>query len=531
MKVTIYALSCVMFVISIMGCYTKNEETIEQRVEKISRSEMQGVLEFVSHDLLEGRAPGTRGSDLAVEYLYSLFKFMDLKPGNGTSYSQVFDIFGFQANEVSITSNGIKLKPVEDIMGSFTSNQEMVNFEREAVFVGFGIKADTWDWNDYKNVDVKDKIVITRVNDPGFFNPDIFEGKTLTYYGRWTYHIEEAARRGAAGIIMIHNDKTAGYSWKVVKNSWSGEEFYLESELQNNLNFRGWIKENSLKKLLKNHNFDLDDLYNKSLVKEFQPVNLGFKLKITGKNKKRKVRSKNVVAEIKGKTEERIVLSAHIDHIGMSTFEEKDGDYIYNGAIDNSSAVAALMIVAKILKEFQDELYYSVTILGCNAEESGLLGSKYYSQNADRKSIIANINFEATPVWGMSKSIIGIGARFSDFEEIMKALAKENEIEYTRSKLSDQGFFYRSDQYSFARFGIPSIWITLGEEEISGEKNMINYFTKDYHTVNDEFNPEWKLEGMKQTIKYALLLIDHFNKSKTKPKWKKDIVLPFPLEK
>jgi len=219
-------------------------------------------------------------------------------------------------------------------------------------------------------------------------------------------------------------------------------------------------------------------------------------------------------------------LSAHIDHLGMNPFQE--GDNIYNGAIDNGTAVAAMMVVAKVLKEFQDDLHYSITILGCNAEESGLLGSKYYVQNTDRSNIIANINFESTPVWEKSKSIMGIGARFSDFEELIKDLTKKNNLEYSIFSLSKQGFFYRSDQFSFARYGIPAVWISAGEDEVSGETNYTEFWGKDYHTVRDEFDPEWKLEGMKQTIKYALLLIDQINKTKSSPEWKSD--LPFPME-
>ncbi len=232
------------------------------------------------------------------------------------------------------------------------------------------------------------------------------------------------------------------------------------------------------------------------------------------------------MAEIPGKSKERIVLSAHIDHLGMD--ERKVGDQIYNGAIDNGTAVGAMMVVAKVLKEFQEDLPYTITILACNAEESGLLGSKYYAQNCDRNSIIANINFESTPVWSEAKSIMGIGARFSDFEDILQELAAENQLEYSTFSLSNQGLFYRSDQFSFARYGIPSVWISAGEDEISGKQNYTEFWGKDYHTVKDEFHPEWELEGMKQTIKYALLLIDHINRMETVPKMKSDV--SFPME-
>jgi hypothetical protein len=486
---------------------------------------MESITELLGHDLYEGRAPGTRGGDLAEIYMQSLFKFMDLEPGAGESYFQPFLMKGFSNPGFSFDAGGISLDYVEDVVGSFPVEEEFIDLKGEAVFVGFGITTELWEWNDYKNIDVTDKVVITRVNDPGMNNPEIFEGKTLTYFGRWTYHIEEAARRGAAGILLIHTDESAGYGWSVVRTGWTGEELYIESELQNNLKFSGWVKENSLRKILDAKGINLDELYEQSNSKDFQASDLGFSIHISGNNRFRDVSNRNIIAEIGGQTEERIVLSAHVDHLGIDQL--KEGDNIYNGAIDNGTAVAAMMVVAKILKEFEDELYYSVTILGCQAEESGLLGSKYYVQNTDRSTIIANINFESTPVWEASKSIMGIGARFSGFEEMIKELARNDGLEYSSFSLSNQGLFYRSDQFSFARFGIPSVWISAGEDEVNGETNYTEFWGKDYHTVRDEFNPEWELEGMRQTIKYALLLIDHINKTRTPPEQKKD--LPFPV--
>jgi Zn-dependent M28 family amino/carboxypeptidase len=431
---------------------------------------------------------------------------------------------GFSNSGFEMKANEVSLNYLEDVVGSFSVEEEDINLEGKAVFVGFGVKAGLWDWDDYKDVDMKGKIVITRVNDPGFVHPDIFEGSTLTYFGRWTCHIEEAARRGAAGILLIHTDETAGYDWKVVKNSWTGEELFIKSDLQNNLKFRGWIKESSLREVLIGEQLDLDALYAKSELKEFQPVDLGIHIRIKGDNSFREVSNRNVVAEIPGKSEKRIVLSAHIDHLGMDT--DKEGDQIYNGAIDNGTAVGAMMVVAKVLKEFQEDLKYTITILACNAEESGLLGSKYYAENSDRSKIIANINFESTPVWAEANSIMGIGARFSDFEGIIQGIAQQHKLGYSTFSLSNQGLFYRSDQFSFARYGIPSVWISAGEDEVSGAQYYTEFWVKDYHTVRDEFNPEWELGGMKQTIKFALLLIDHLMQMESPPQMSSDLSFP-----
>lgn len=499
---------------------------LEKRIKNISRAEMQGVVEFLSHDLVEGRGPGTRGGDLAEIYMRSIFKFLDLEPGHKGSYLQPFTLKGFTLDKLTVDTDDMKLILPDDIIGSYVREDNQFDFQADTVFVGFGIHAPLWNWDDFKNVDVKNKILICRVNDPGFFLGDIFEGKTLTYFGRWKYHMEEAARRGAIGILLIHTDETAGYGWSVVENSWSGEEVYLESDLKNKLKFRAWIKESSLRKILEARNIDLEGLYRRSLGRDFTPVDLGFAIRVRGTNRFRELSNRNVIAHLPGKVPERIVISAHIDHFGID--DKKEGDNIYNGAIDNGSAVASMAVAAKILKEFEDDLYYSVTFLACNSEEAGMLGSLYYVQNTNRENIVANINFESTPVWEKADSIMGIGARFSTFEEMLESLAKKAGLRYRQFSMSNQGFFYRSDQYSFARHDIPAVWISAGEDDASGEKKYPRFWETTYHTVDDEYDPEWKLEGMRQTIRFALLLIHHLNQGKTVPRWKKN--LTFPME-
>lgn len=499
--------------------------SVEDRVQKLSLEEMQSVVEFLGHDLLEGRAPGTRGGQTAEIYMRSLFKWMGLRPGAGDSYLQPFTLKGFTLENVQASVGEVKLLYRDDIMGTYTGPDADFKIEGDAVFVGFGITTELWNWDDYKNVDVKDKIVIARVNDPGMFRDDIFEGKTLTYYGRWTYHIEEAARRGAKGILLIHTDESAGYGWHVVRNSWAGEEVFLPSDVTNNLEFRGWIKEDSLAKVLDGTKFNLPKLYKKSRSRRFKPVALGFKVSLEGSCSRRDVFNHNVVAEIPGKSKKRIVLSAHIDHLGMG--DEDTADNIFNGAIDNGSAVAAMALCARILKEMQNELYYSVTILACNAEEAGLLGSRHYAATTDRESIIANINFESTPVWGKATDFMGVGARFSTLEDLLKAVVAEEGQKYSYFSMSDQGFFYRSDQFPFARYNIPSMWIGAGENDNSGQRKYPNFWRTDYHTVRDEYDPKWSLEGLRQTVKMTLKLIERLNQEKIIPRMKQEI--PFPL--
>ncbi|MFZ5942409.1 MAG: M28 family peptidase [Bacteroidota bacterium] len=521
-------LTSLIFLFLFAACQRENTtaDKFMNRCAQLSGDEMQSIVAYLGSDLLEGRAPGTRGDELAVAYLESLFRYEGFKPGNNGAYRQPFPITGFRVKDITMEANGSPLSYPDDYTGTFSTTDAGIDFEAEAVFVGFGIETEIWDWDDYKDTDLTNKLVITRVNDPGMLDSTIFEGKTLTYFGRWTYHVEEAARRGAAGILLIHTDESAGYNWDVVKNSWSGEEVFIGSDLQNNLKFRGWIRESSLEKILKENGLSIEDLYRGTDKRDFQPRETGIRFRIRGENLSTEKNICNVVAEIPGKVKERIVLSAHFDHLGTGT--PINGDSIFNGAIDNGTAVAAMLLTAKILQEFREELYYSVTILACNAEESGLLGSRYYVQNTDRSNIIADINFESTPVWGETGSIMGIGARFSGFEDMLKDLAERNGKAYSEFSLSNQGLFYRSDQFSFARYGIPAVWISAGEDELSGDRSYTEFWGKDYHTVKDEFDPGWEMEGMRQTIGYALLLIGELNRSQKAPDWKDK--LPFPLE-
>ncbi|MGE5340443.1 MAG: M28 family peptidase [Candidatus Omnitrophota bacterium] len=503
------------------------QATLKERAQNISKQEVQSVLEFLSDDLLEGRAPGTRGGNIAELYVKSLFKWMDLKPAIGNDYFQPFTLKGFKINTLNIEANGVTLNYIDDVVGAWVGNNDQFELTGDAVFVGFGITTPIWNWNDYKNVDVKNKIVIARVNDPGMFNDKIFEGKTLTYFGRWTYHIEEAARRGAAGILLIHTDESAGYDWNVVKNSWCKEEVFLESDLQNNLKFRGWIRESSLKKILDSKKIDLNSLYEKSKKANFQPVPLGLTVKVSGTTSHRDLKNNNVIAEIPGKSPKTIVISAHIDHLGMRV--DAEGNHIFNGAIDNASAVSSMMVTAKILKEFQKDLYYTVVVLACEAEEAGLLGSKYYVQtHPDRSRIIANINFESTPVWGKTSDFMAVGGEYSTLEDMVKTVLPQEGLTYTYFSMANLGLFYRSDQYPFARYNIPAILISAGENDDSGQHKLPVFWKTDYHSVRDRFDPQWPLEGMKQTATVTLRLIDHLNQTQAVPQWKRP--LTFPLE-
>jgi len=489
-----------------------------QPAPELSRRPMQAIIEFLSSDLLEGRAPGTRGGALAEAYVQSLFKLWDLEPGAGAGYLQEVPLKGYSTKQLTVEAASQTLKLGEDVMGTYAADEGSFDLSAPALFVGFGIATPLWEWDDFKDADVKGSFLIARVNDPGLFIDGIFEGKTLTYFGRWTYHVEEALRRGAAGLLLIHTDETAGYGWNVVQNSWGGESLHLRGEVDNALKFRGWVKEESLKRVLARKGIDLQKLYQASLSRDFKPVALGFSIRVRGRQSVRELTAHNVVADIPGRVKERIVLSAHIDHIGMK--DSPRGDKIFNGAVDNGSAVAALLLTAKALKDRQKELYYSVTVLACQAEEAGMLGSKHFVRAAAPGSIVADINFEATPVWERAGSIMGVGARYSTLEDLLKVVAKKRGWGYSEFSLVEQGFFYRSDQFSFARAGIPAVWISAGEDDASGERKYSAFWKTDYHTPKDEFHPDWPLGGLAQTVAAALDLVAEIDGTREAPRWK-----------
>jgi hypothetical protein len=510
----------------------------------VSRAEIQGVIEFLSSDLLEGRAPGTRGGELAEEYVRSVFKLLGFEQYEG-SYFQEFTLKGYATSNLSVEASGIRLEWKDDIVGSYVRDVTAFALSGGAVFAGYGIVSDAWSWDDYKDVPVEGKIVIVRVNEPGRDAPPpapadsraptagadsiLFEGGALTYYGRWTYKIEEAARRGARGILLVHTTETAGYGWHVVRNSWGGEELYLPSSLENDLAFRGWIREECLREIMAKAGTDLGDLYARSETREFMPVDLGFRVMIEGRNASRELTARNVVGVIPGgdpKLKDRsIVLSAHIDHLGRDASLE--GDQIYNGAIDNAVPVAAMIMTAKILAARRGDMKYSVIVLACQAEEAGLLGSRYFAERLDPESVVCNINYESTPVWERSRDIMAVGAKYSSLDDIMQKIAGARGLGYSYFSLYDQGFFYRADQFSFARRGIPAIWISAGEEFEGGVNHIRDFFKGGaYHTVDDEFDTAWPLESTKQTIQAAVDLVLYLNRHTPELRWKGKMTFP-----
>lgn len=512
----------VMFVIlTLTGLAGAAEPAPERR---LSRDEMRAVIQFLASDLLEGRAPGTRGGELAEAYVESLFQLLSLRPGNGSGYRQPFALKGFQTHDTEARCGGIALEAGRDYMLAYLRDEARFRFDTEAVFVGFGIRAPGYDWDDFKDTDVRGKLIFVRVNDPGLFEPARFNGRRMTYFGRWRYKVEEAARRGAAGVLLVHTDATAGYGWDVVRHSWSGEEICLPADLDNNLRLRGWITEAALRQVLSREGLDLGALCERSLRPDFQPVPLRGRFTLTGRNSFRQFQTSNIIGEIPGRTGRRIVVSAHIDHLGMARTE--NGDRIYNGAVDNGSAVATMVLVAKRLAERGEPLDHTITFLACQAEEAGLLGSRYYVDLADTAAIVANLNLESVPVREAARDFHGIGAEHSTLGELLRDVLAAEGLAMTRSFLEEQGFFFRSDQFPFALRDIPAIMLMPGTDYPSGVNHQAEYFRLRYHTVEDEFLPEWELEGVRQAVQVTVRMIEAIDRAAEPPATKPVKVFP-----
>ncbi|HQG91374.1 MAG TPA: M28 family peptidase [Acidobacteriota bacterium] len=491
---------------------------------QLSRDEMRAVVQFLASDLLEGRAPGTRGGELAEAYLESLFQLLGLQPGQGAGYRQTFALKGFQTHDTEARCGDIALEPGRDYMLAYLRDEARFQFDTEAAFVGFGISAPDYDWDDFKDADVRGKLLFVRVNDPGLFEPARFNGRQMTYFGRWRYKVEEAARRGAAGVLLIHTDATAGYGWDVVRHSWSGEEICLPADLENNLRLRGWITETALRRVLSREGLDLDALCQRSLRPDFRPVPLRNRFILTGRNSFRQFQTSNIIGEIPGRTGRRIVVSAHIDHLGMARTET--GDRIYNGAVDNGSAVATLVLVAKRLAERSEPLRHTIAFLACQAEEAGLLGTRYYVDHADTAAIVANLNLESVPVREAARDFHGIGAEHSTLGELLRDVLAAEGLAMTRSFLEEQGFFFRSDQFAFALRGIPAIMLMPGTDYPSGVNHQAEYFRLRYHTVEDAFRPEWELDGVRQAVQVTVRMIEALDRAEEAPVMKPVKVFP-----
>ena len=515
-------LSYLFLMFLIAGC------TSESEFEKYKKH----VVTLAS-DEFEGRAPGTAGGEKTKNYIASHFESLGLSSFGG-SYLMPVNLTGINLNvdesyfNLSVNGEMLDLNYRTDVVYGTTRQIEEVTFDdSDLIFVGYGVNAPEYDWNDYK-VDVKGKTVVMLINDPGFeLKGAEFNGKAMTYYGRWTYKFEEAARQGAAGVLIIHETAPASYPWGVVENGWSGEQLNL-TFADRNLNrsaLEGWITLETAEQLFAELGTSYDEMKSLALTKDFQPVAMeGMKLSSKMVNSIRTSDSHNVVGYVEGSEapEEFVLIMGHWDHMGVDTSLE--GDQIYNGAVDNATGTAAVMHMAETFSKRKPKR--SVAFIGLTAEESGLLGSAYLVENApfEYRNVIGGLNLDAFPAIGKSKDITIIGYGASELEAVLDKHASVQGKYLAPDKSPEAGFFYRSDHINFAKKGIPMIYADPGIDLVDGgiEKGSElarNYTANDYHKPTDEVRDDWDWEGIEQDMDIFTNFIDDLANSGEYPNW------------
>jgi Zn-dependent M28 family amino/carboxypeptidase len=499
--------------------------------QSISSEELKLHTKAISSDEFEGRLPTTPGEKLTLDYLVSHFKELGYQPGNGDSYLQAVELIEMNADSdmnMTIGSNSFKYK--EDMVASTKREQELVELnESELVFVGFGVNAPEYDWNDYAGLDVKGKTVVILVNDPGFENPDSgkFQGKTMTYYGRWTYKYEEASRQGAEAAIIVHETAPASYGWSVVANSWSGPLYGLVTENGNadRVAVEGWLSIDAAQKVFAEAGLDFAAEKSKALLGPYNK-SLGLTASVTVKSKMKKSVSNNVIATLPGSVtpDEHIIYTAHWDHLGKD--DTKDGDQIYNGAHDNATGTAASLVLAKAFSNLAVPPKRSITFLVVTAEEQGLLGSQYYAANPiiPLNKTAANLNMDALNLLGKTKDVAVVGMGKSQLEDYLTRAAERQGRYLVQETHPEAGYYYRSDHFNFAKNGVPALYAEGGDEPIDEataayRKRAKVIITGCYHQVCDQFRENWDFGGARQDTQLFFEVGYDIAKSSTWPKW------------
>lgn len=513
-------------------------QNAEKETYKFQVSDLEPQLIKLSSDEFMGRMPFTTGEEITINYLEDEFKSMGLEPGNGDSYFQDVPMVSIQtlpADQMTISSSNetVQLEGLKDyVLWSQKTDPEVSFEDAEMVFAGFGIIAPEYGWDDYKNIDVKDKIVVVLVNDPGFGTEDesFFKGNTMTYYGRWTYKYEEAIRQGALGCLIVHNTIPAGYGFNVIQNKWNAPLLYLDERGNDNYKtaFEGWVTLSTANKLFEMAGLDGRDLLAKSRKADFQAVPMNLKASTSMEIIAEYDISKNVVAKVSGakKPDEVIVYTAHWDHFGYGAPDET-GDSIYNGALDNASGTAALLALAKAFKT-DSPPDRTILFLAVTAEEQGLWGSAYYAQNPiyPKEKTVANINMDGINPYGKMKDVSLIGIGQSEMEDLLNVeLAKVGRYS-APDPTPSAGYYFRSDHFNFAKIGVPALYFSNGIDHLENGKEYgkgleDEYVQKYYHKPSDEYVPSrWNLDGAVDDVQLLYEVGKNLANSDTWPKWK-----------
>lgn len=485
---------------------------VEQALQQITDGALRGNIRFLADDLLEGRGPGSRGDELAQRYIATQFEMLGMKPAaaDGSWYQRV-PLVGVTTKapdevEFQCAGQSLRLKRHDDIVSTSGKAQAQVSLKNvELVFVGYGIQAPEYQWDDFKDVPVAGKVLVFMNNDPES-DPTLFAGKRRLYYGRWDYKYEMAAKLGAAGALIIHTTPSAGYPFQVVQTSWSGEEFELKDRKGPRIDLRGWLTEDAAYRLFKLASQDLDGLRTAAQTREFKPVPLGIKLSLDMTCDVREQTTGNVFGLLPGSdpvlSKETVVFMAHHDHLGLAAARDARGDNIYNGAIDNASGTAAMLAIARAVVALPKKPKRSILFAAVGAEEQGLLGSKYMADNCPIAPgyLAAVINIDGINFLGKTHDVNLIGNGKSNLDHWVEAVAKYQGRVVTPDHFPDRGYYYRSDQFSLAKVGVPGVYLhsginLVGKPDGWGKQRLEEWVDKTYHQPSDEYDPKWDLAG------------------------------------
>jgi Zn-dependent M28 family amino/carboxypeptidase len=504
-----------------LGAFNADDKMLKKAAEAVDEAGYRALVAGLSSDEMQGRSPGTEGERKTVEFLEKEFLELGLQPIGGGDFRQEVSLVEITASDPRLSfgkgEGGMTLAYGEDmVIGTRRVRPESSIADSEVVFVGYGIHAPEFGWNDYAGVDMRGKTALILVNDPGFVTGEetLFRGKAMTYHGRWTYKFEEASRQGAAAAIIVHETAPASYDWSVVRNSWSGAQFYLDRPDGNagRTALEGWITTDRARQLAELAGQDFEALKAAAVKRGFKPVPLGVTATGGVRNTIRKKKSPNLAGLMPGKDrpDEYVVYVGHWDHLGVS--EEAGEDRIYNGAVDNGSGIAGILTIAKGFRELLPGASRSVVFLAVTAEESGLLGSEYYAEHplVPVEKTAAVINIDALNPLGRAKDVEVIGFGASELEELLAAAAKSQKRTLAPDRRPEAGYFYRSDHFNFAKAGVPALYIKSGIElrdapEGSGKARLQDYTEHRYHKPDDEYDESWDVAG---TIEDLRLLFE-----------------------
>ncbi len=488
---------------------------------RITPDALEGAIRFLSDDLLEGRAPASQGDRLARLYVATTFRSLGLEPGGtGGSWEQPFEMVGVDSKpprEWGFESplGRVVLRFRDDFIATNGLQAPRAALEgAEVVFVGYGIIAPEFAWDDFKGADLRGKVLLILNNDPDW-DPALFAGEKRLYYGRWDYKYETAAQRGAAGAIIVHTTPSAGYPWQVVQTSWTGEQFELPAAGEPRIAVQAWVTESSAASLAALGGHDLAKLRAAARSRDFRPVPLAVKTSLELPAALRRVETANVLGLLPGRdprlSKEVLVFTAHHDHLGAGE-PDTTGDRIYNGALDNAAGVAQLLAVARAFASLPEASRRSVLFMAVAAEEQGLLGSAYYAAHPTFPpgGIAAVVNFDGGNIWGRTRELALVGRGKSSLDAVAEAAAARQGRRIVDEAFPDRGHFYRSDQFSFAKIGVPGLYFDEGTEVLGkppgwGRQQQDAWVQAHYHQPSDQIGPAWNLEGMAEDARVAFI--------------------------